>query len=278
MENAWVLTTNGTDNIVGRALQTGKETFILGKHLWNIEQTCGSTKINRTMNLTLSGCRTGEFTCRDGQCIGMRERCDQVAQCMDASDEDDCTLVVLKKGYNKKIAPIVTNRVGDSIEVIPVPVNISIHLLKVVGVQEVEHTIQLQFTIKVKWRENRAWYHNLKSTAFLNILSDEEMQQLWLPNLIYDNTDQKETIRLGSSTSWEFDTTITVQKEGDSNMSPLSVTDEIEIFEGSENSLLLQQTYTKTFQCQYQLHYYPLDTQVCYMNISLLRQEDQVKP
>lgn len=51
-----------------------------GKHLWNIEQTCGSTKINETMNLTLSDCRAGEFTCRDSQCIKMGERCDQIAR------------------------------------------------------------------------------------------------------------------------------------------------------------------------------------------------------
>ena len=73
------------------------------------------------------------------------------------------------------------NKVGDSIEVVPVPVNISIHLLKVVGLQEVDHTIQLQFTIKVKWRENRAIYHNPKSTAFLHILSDEENLPVHIP-------------------------------------------------------------------------------------------------
>ena len=43
--------------------------------------------------------------------------------------------------------------------------------------------------------------------------------------------------------------------------------DEIEIFSGSENRLTMRQTYTKTFQCQYQLHHYPFDTQVCYMLI-----------
>ena len=45
--------------------------------------------------------------------------------------------------------------------------------------------------------------------------------------------------------------------------------DEIEIFKGNENTLTMTQTYTKTFQCQYQLSNYPFDTQVCYIQMTL---------
>ena len=38
--------------------------------------------------------------------------------------------------------------------------------------------------------------------------------------------------------------------------------DEREIFEGSENTLNMTQTYTHEFQCVYQLDSYPFDTQV----------------
>ena len=41
--------------------------------------------------------------------------------------------------------------------------------------------------------------------------------------------------------------------------------DEIEIFSGIENTLIMQQTYTHTFQCIYQLTKYPFDTQVSNM-------------
>ena len=91
------------------------------------------------------------------------------------------------------------------------------------------------------------------------------MEQLWLPNVIYSNTDQVETVRLGLIDEWKTD--ITVTREGDFVRSGLDVADEIEIFSGSENRLTMRQTYTKTFQCQYQLHHYPFDTQVCYMLI-----------
>ena len=42
----------------------------------------------------------------------------------------------------------------------------------------------------------------------------------------------------------------------------LTVLDEIEIFKGEENSLVMEQAYTHEFQCVYQLDKYPFDTQV----------------
>ena len=38
--------------------------------------------------------------------------------------------------------------------------------------------------------------------------------------------------------------------------------DEAEIFEGAENRLTMNQTYTWEFQCQYELQRYPFDSQV----------------
>jgi hypothetical protein len=40
------------------------------------------------------------------------------------------------------------------------------------------------------------------------------------------------------------------------------VVDEIEIFQGKNNTLTMYQTYAHQFQCKYHLHRYPFDTQV----------------
>ena len=73
------------------------------------------------------------------------------------------------------------------------------------------------------------------------------MEQLWLPHLIYSNTDQVDTVRLSD----ELETSITITREGEFVRSGLDISDEIEIFSGSENRLTMRQTYTKTFQCKY---------------------------
>ena len=67
---------------------------------------------------------------------------------------------------------------------------------------------------------------------------------------------QKDTTRFGME--W---TQVSVVKEGDFTRSGLEEADETEIFEGGENTLVMIQTYTEEFQCQYMLQRYPFDTQ-----------------
>ena len=82
--------------------------------------------------------------------------------------------------------------------------------------------------------------------------------------MIYENTDQKQTTRLGSN--WEWETKVIVRREQQKGRSSFESVDETEVFEGSENSLVMNQTYTHTFQCNYELSYYPFDTQVDQIN------------
>ena len=103
-------------------------------------------------------------------------------------------------------------------------------------------------------------YLNLKSEASLNLLTEEELRRLWLPLVIYQNTDQKESTRLG--VAWEWTTRVMVNREGGFQRNGLEEIDEAELFEGEDNNLTMVQTYTHEFQCQYQLHSYPFDTQV----------------
>ena len=94
----------------------------------------------------------------------------------------------------------------------------------------------------------------------MNALSEEDFKQLWLPKVIYENTDQKETTRLG--VAWEWETKVHIKREGNFTRSGRDKVDETEIFNGAENSLIMSQVYTHTFQCNYLLSAYPFDTQV----------------
>ena len=55
---------------------------------------------------------------------------------------------------------------------------------------------------------------------------------------------------------------VTVTREGNFTRSSIWEVDEAEVFEGAENRLTMNQTYTLEFQCQYELQRYPFDTQV----------------
>ena len=105
-------------------------------------------------------------------------------------------------------------------------------------------------------------YQNLKKETSLNALTDEDILKIWLPLIVYDNTDQKEVTRLGEYGNGEWVTRVTVTREGDFTRSGIEKVDEAEIFEGTENRLTMYQTYTWEFQCKYELQRYPFDTQV----------------
>ena len=114
-------------------------------------------------------------------------------------------------------------------------------------------------------------YLNLKQKAELNAMTEEDIGKLWLPLIIYTNTDQKKTTRLGEYGNGEWSTAITVTREANFTRSGLDEIDETEIFEGSENGLTMRQTYTHRFQCHYILSRYPFDTQVCTIKMSVAK-------
>ena len=148
----------------------------------------------------------------------------------------------------------------NSAMIIPVLVNISISLLNIVQIDEVDFSITFQFEITLEWLEYRANYNNLKARIFMNTLTKDDVEKLWLPTVIYENTDQKERTRLGEN--WEWTTNVFVSKEGEFTNSSDEIVDETRIFAGSENRLTMQQTYAHKFQCSFKLGNYPFDTQV----------------
>ena len=197
----------------------------------------------------------GEFTCADGQCITMRQRCDQFVHCRDKSDEMLCSLLVFGEGYNKKVPPFNIDKKENTL--IPVKVNVSTVLKNVIEISEVNHIIELKFGITLVWYENRVEYHNLKVKEALNILSDTELEALWIPYLIFANTDNEDAVTIYDARSM-----VSVTQEGSFFRSGPEVADEIEIFKGEENRITMNQTHSKKFHCTYLLHYFPFDTQV----------------
>ena len=180
-------------------------------------------------------------------------------QCEDESDERNCRILVLQDGYNKEVPPIVkTGKKTQEKKLLPVGVTLTLE--KVVAIEEDVYSISFKFKISLMWYENRVTFRNLKMDSTNNLLRQDEVRMLWLPLVIYWNTDQDETTRLGME--WEWKTEVLVQREGNISRNLMTRIDEAEIFQGAENSLRMEQTYTHAFQCVFNLSEYPFDTQV----------------
>ena len=197
----WILWDSRLD--VEASTKASQNSYALGKHNWTISgdnYQCFEGK-DYTIEMKLTACNDTQFTCNDGQCVKMDERCNQMPDCKDTSDEMGCRILQLKEGYNKRVPPIGTT--GREVKTLkPVSVKVSLTLYKVVAIEEEDHSIELQFQIKLEWKENRATYYNLKPESYLNALSKEEINTLWLPLVIYLNTDQQDTTRLGCCVEW----------------------------------------------------------------------------
>ena len=83
----WIL--KDTQAEVTAKSNASKESYLLGKHNWTMESNYGCVDEQPyTTTLTLTGCKEhGEFTCDNGHCIQMEERCNQLVDCQDGSDE-----------------------------------------------------------------------------------------------------------------------------------------------------------------------------------------------
>ena len=99
------------------------------------------------------------------------------------------------------------------------------------------------------------------------------MSSIWIPYIIFRNTDRDDAVDIKNTRA-----VVSIKRQGNFVRSGLDVADEvvqhiplkdlllnplkIEIFNGGENMITLNQTHSKKFHCTYLLHYYPFDTQV----------------
>ena len=94
--------------------------YALGRNNWTISgdnQKCSEGK-DYTIALKLSVCKEDEFTCNDGHCVKMEERCNQMSNCKDDSDEVGCKILVLKESYNKRVPPVTAVWSGNTVKLV----------------------------------------------------------------------------------------------------------------------------------------------------------------
>ena len=252
--NSWILTK--LSKVILRSKDPIGES-VFGKRTWIVqgESPFCDKEQNETVELKLTGCPDGRFTCNDGQCILSQKRCDHIADCRDESDEEDCKILVLRKSYRKSSPPISRDNNIDA--TIPANVKINITLKDVSSINEAENEIKVKFTMTIMWYETRAIYHNLKSDKSQNMLEEDDVSQIWTPNLVFQNSKNKENTKSGLSKSKLF-----VLREGSGIPSEMDIVDEIEIFKGGENPIVTTQSIKFDCQCDYNFLFFPFDTQV----------------
>ena len=187
----------------------------------------------------------------------MEYRCDKVFQCEDQSDEESCKSFKIDTSTYSKINPPIDKEMK-------LAVNVSMVIEKIDNVKELEMSLDAKFLLKLEWYDSRLSYKNLLDNDHTNLLNDEHRNQIWTPSLVLSNTADN-TIMANGPRSVLF-----IKKQGHYNKSPLSSINEDYYYHGSQNMLVLEGTYQVTLQCHFELAAYPLDTQMCNIEVNQL--------
>ena len=135
----------------------------------------------------------------------------------------------------------------------------SADIVSILDIDEISSIFQVQFFLHFSWFDPRLTFHNLKTDTGLNALSPEEKQKIWVPNLVFANTENR------LSTLVDEDSILTITRSGNYTLPDTEDVENTHLFAGLENKITLSRFYNIRFLCYYNMQWYPFDVQVYFV-------------
>ena len=102
---------------------------------------------------------------------------------------------------------------------------------------------------------------NLKNDS--NILTKVTSNRIWIPKIFFENDQSRVFIK------YEDLSLIKIKRLGKPTSKFNFVLNEYMEFAGSENPLTFENSYELKLNCELELHFFPFDTQHCFINVSI---------
>ena len=130
-------------------------------------------------------------------------------------------------------------------------------------IKEIQQMLQLKFNLRMEWVDARLEFYNIKLDETMNVITTEELERIWLPIIVFDNTENDQRSVLDGKSF------ATIKRMNEGIGSDSTISEDIDIYKGSENTITMSRLYNIEFFCDYDMRWYPFDAQTCFMDMKL---------
>ena len=146
-----------------------------------------------------------------------------------------------------------------------VGVELSVILQAILNLDEIGGIMYIKYVLQSKWTDPGLTFHNLKRDGNQNLLTESEWSRIWVPRVIFDNTEAAEEsimdkgaiIRVLANENFTHTTSGNDKHQN------------IYIFDGKDTKLEISRVYNTEYLCEYSMAWYPFDFQTCHLDFVL---------
>ena len=142
-------------------------------------------------------------------------------------------------------------------------VEISLTLLNILDVKELDGKWHPKFILQMEWFDSRIMMQNLNDDMQLNVLGNKERNDPWVPVVLFDNHNKRKRVLIDGNTS------LVVRKEGNGTYNDFEDLERAQVFYGVENPFVYERSYSIPLECDFDLRDYPFDTQECFIELTV---------
>ena len=77
-----------------------------------------------------------------------------------------------------------------------------VEILNIMKLEEAQSIMTLQMKLTLEWTESRLLFNDLKRKHLLNVLTPSEFNKLWMPSLVFANTEHRTEANFGQSSTY----------------------------------------------------------------------------
>ena len=100
-------------------------------------------------------------------------------------------------------------------------IHYSLEIMVIQEIKEIQQILQLKFSLRMTWVDARLDFYNIKMDETMNVISRDELNRIWLPIIIFHNTER------GQRTINDAESFATISRTGQGTGSDSSIREDI---------------------------------------------------